>query len=357
MEITFELIISASFGFLFGCLLTLIIMLIIMDLQDKKAARKREERHMIISAIGKLCASVDNSYAAYRMGSMNFESLRDIIRNKIGEIHSELTSNIDDLDPYYIKNIERFIEDQKSFLLSREERRPDQTGQPGLRNRSRGDYLFTDENARHRSTPATAPQPAPTPTSKEVPYPPETDTAVSLTSLMRADTPQEPTTNTAPPQPPVQTEETGTFTSEAMAAFESGATTRLTAEELNKLKETPSTQVTPTFDQTATQQFKVDPQMFPTIDDKHEKAMREDKTVYDVPAFRPPEEEAASAKGKPVFDSPVDVEATQEFNVEDLLEKTKRKQSKKDRSDEESSLITGDDVMDQMDSLFGFEES
>ena len=64
-----------------------------------------------------------------------------------------------------------------------------------------------------------------------------------------------------------------------------------------------------------------------------------------------------TVKGTTVFDTSIDVEATQEFNIQDLIEKTKSHIKADDKSKaDDDSLITGDDVMDQMDSLFGFED-
>jgi hypothetical protein len=369
MEISSELILVFVAGFFIGSLITLIILLIIYDLQDRKATRKKEDRHLIINAIGRLCATIDNAYAAYRMGSMNFESLKEVLRTKIEEVNTQLTSNINVLDPYYVKNIERFIEDQKSFLIKRQDKEPVRSGELGIRSGSRDSYHLRDSVITQPEKPA-PPGIESTAQTEVIPKKVEKSSKQGA-PIMLESLPLDAAKKEKPPAKD-KDKKKDKFQPEALTALESGATVRIAVDEVKKYKMpkpvTPfepapkdtKTEEKPFTDIAATKEFKIDtPEETspPKTKSPEDKTMVEEKTVYDMPAYKVPEDDKKTVKGTTVFDTPIDVEATQEFNIQDLIENTKPHIKSDDKSKaDDDSLITGDDVMDQMDSLFGFED-
>ncbi len=398
MEISSDLILVFVAGLVIGILITIIFFLIWYDFQDRKVVRKKEERRLIINTIGKLCASVDNAFAAYRMGSMNFDSLKEILRSKIEEVNVQLTSNIDILDPYYVKNTERFIEDQKSFLLNKQGKEPVRSGETGIRSGSRGNYhyketpVFPSEQAQPTvSRPAMQTEILPKEKTKpKISEPPVMLENLPLDAVTKEKAPEKK--EIEPPLVIAKDNKKSVLKSDIVDEFESGATARIPANEFKKYKMpkpiTPfetipqdKTEEKTAIDIAATKEFKLEtpleeiaqpktksPKVKKVVKEKApskakrpvdkkiiDKKIMEEKTVFDMPSYKIPKDDKKTVKGTTVFDTAIDVEATQEFNIQDIIEKTKShiKADKKKKSDDDS-LITGDDVMDQMDNLFGF---
>ncbi|MGD9202454.1 MAG: hypothetical protein PVI26_12885, partial [Chitinispirillia bacterium] len=117
MEITFELIIALFTGFTVGCFITTLISILLYSSHQKKHEHNKQNRRSILNSIGTLSANIENAFSAYRIGTMKYHTLREIIIAKLNLINTALQGNLDILDPFYVKNIERFIDDQNKFLL------------------------------------------------------------------------------------------------------------------------------------------------------------------------------------------------------------------------------------------------
>lgn len=117
MDLTTAGLITGAVGFIAGSLLTTLIFLIVTGTKKAKVKKIDRKRHEIIGSIGKKCAEIDHAYSEYRIGKIAFESLGAMILEKIEDVSSELNGNSDILDAFYIKNIERFLQDQKAFLM------------------------------------------------------------------------------------------------------------------------------------------------------------------------------------------------------------------------------------------------
>lgn len=110
-------IVGALFGgFSVGTLITFIIVNSFYEKRLRKLEERDDERHQIVSAIGKLCATVENSQTSYKLGALSNEDFREVAVSRLEEINAKLLSNIDKLDPYFIKTIERFIRDIQGIL-------------------------------------------------------------------------------------------------------------------------------------------------------------------------------------------------------------------------------------------------
>ena len=153
------LAIVAGAGFAFGCLITMIIAILINSSQQKKIHESAQNRQAVVNSIGKLCASIENAYSAYRIGTMDYNTLRDVLIEKVDKINTTLNGNIDILDSYYIKNIERFIVDQKCFLMHREADKPVSATGETVRGVSRGMIQDIDEFVRKEPEPLFEPEP------------------------------------------------------------------------------------------------------------------------------------------------------------------------------------------------------
>ncbi len=118
MDLTTAGLITGAVGFIVGSMLTTIIFMIVTGSKKSKLKKESLKRHEIIGSIGKKCAEIDHAYSEYRIGKIPFESLGAMILEKIEDVSTELNSNSDILDAFYIKNIERFLQDQKSYLMN-----------------------------------------------------------------------------------------------------------------------------------------------------------------------------------------------------------------------------------------------
>lgn len=107
---------AGMIGFTAGVIFAVIIAVIFNLSQQGRIERKAKQQHEIINDIGTLCASIENIFSSYKVGSYSRDALKSEVLRTIGEINKQLNANIDLLDVYYIKNIERFIEDVKRNL-------------------------------------------------------------------------------------------------------------------------------------------------------------------------------------------------------------------------------------------------
>ncbi len=359
MAFSFNVFLALIAGFSIGCLATTLVTISIYTSQGKKLEERAENRRMVINAIGKLSAAVENAFAAYRMGTMNYESLQNMLASKVEEINTALSSNMEYLDSFYVKSIEKFIEDQRAFLMR------GQTGIPV-------EPLSTERSASRTAVQAIEEEALPTPAVFE-PAPPQeaVDIPPPPPEFMQPET-------TPPPQKSVEEvafdvggsapklEDTNKMPSDALAAFELGATTRLPLDAIKQFQQTEESQA-------AEDPAPAAPQDPPFESEAQTQIL--DRNVFDLPepSLAPPEpfEDEQPVKGKPVFDSPLD-EATQEFSLQDLTQSIQSRfdplpkpenpptqedsPASKKKSKSDDSLITGEDVMDQMDNFFGFEE-
>ncbi len=361
-------------GFTAGCTVTTIIALHIYTKQQKILEERAENRRIVVNTIGKLSATIENAFSAYRIGTMNFDSLRQVLLSKIDEINTTLRSNIEYLDSFYVKNMERFIEDQKAFILRNQGDLP-AVDAPKVRSVSRAAVVEKKEPVR-RQPPAAF-------------EPPREEEAQE--SVFEARQPEEKPVNmdktveiskTPSPEEAVEPEQKD-YASEALSAFELGATTRIPLDAIKQYQKPeeetkPQEPSIPEFGaETPAQQDSVF-----NLEDVH---------IGDPASIASPSaiEDDLPEKGKPVFESALDVEATQEFSVDELMKKAPSRfapepkpqdqktgstqdvmdinlskgpspQGKhagpRKKGSEDDSLITGEDVMDQMDNFFGFSE-
>lgn len=114
-------------GFFAGFGIATLLWLSISNAEQKKTEKRSEERHDIVKLIGASTAVIENSFSAYRVGNMDYDVLKQILMKKIDEINTVINSNIDILDSFYVKNMERFISDQKGFLIRKRETSPSLT--------------------------------------------------------------------------------------------------------------------------------------------------------------------------------------------------------------------------------------
>lgn len=102
--------------FLLGCILTALFSIMINGRRQKNIRANIDARHDIMWSIGKICSKIDNEYAAYRKGSFDIQTLRDKLKIHVGEVKSKLNVNESHLEQYYIKNIKTFISNQTAFI-------------------------------------------------------------------------------------------------------------------------------------------------------------------------------------------------------------------------------------------------
>jgi hypothetical protein len=367
-------------GFALGCIVSIVVAMVLFNKFQKKQEQKAENRHSIVNTIGKACADVENAFSSYRMGNLVSEKLREIISSKIESITTQINSNVDILDAYYVKHIERFMQDQKAFL--KEEGKSSETSPEGMRGISRGPFFGFEE-----------------PTFKLF-----SETGVSLKESL-----QEPAAKEFSGKTDMKTFETGP---EVSTKFETGRTSKIPVEEVKAYKEPepvkedlfsfkPSTLETITFE---TKEFEPKSIFQPETTFKPEPSKVEEE--FDIepakkrePVMPPPApprkkgKEKEPVKGTPVFEPSFDASSTQEFSLKDLSGKIKAGKSspvpketsqpypvteqkpkvQKDEEEEvfevnipkmhgsaaqadteEESLITGNEVIDKIDSFFGF---
>ncbi|MBN1981232.1 MAG: hypothetical protein JW795_06855 [Chitinivibrionales bacterium] len=116
MGMNVVLAITALTGFSVGCLISTLIAIYYFNQQQKKVEARITNRHSVISAIGKHVAFVENAHSAYKLGTMQYDALRNIMVTKCQEVTDVLNSNLDLLDAFYVRYIERFIDDQMAYI-------------------------------------------------------------------------------------------------------------------------------------------------------------------------------------------------------------------------------------------------
>ncbi len=395
----FDITLAIIAGFSAGCMVTTFIAIHLYTSQQKVLEERAENRRIVVNTIGKLCATIENAFSAYRIGTMNFDSLREVLLARSDEINTTISSNIEYLDSYYVKNMERFLEDQKAFILRNQ---GDLTG-IGARTVRSVSRTAVQESKGAVQPPPPSFAPPERKSVRAVPPPPREAVQVPVFEKPAPAPVEMDKTVEIPKKPapePAETEQKD-YKDEALSAFELGVTTRIPLDAIRQYQQQEEEKV---------------PSEEPPVQDTSFSSVAQtqilDKNTFEtkeppaVPQFdtEPPAEtgEGHPVKGRPVFESALDVEATQEFNVNDLMEKVpsrfaplpKDKEpiqtdtpihpsvqkpggaddvfevnlSKgpapsegkpappKKKGAQDDSLITGEDVMDQMDNFFGFSE-
>ncbi len=431
-------IIVSIASFTVGCLITTIIFIAINSSQQHKIEKQVKERHEVVSAIGVLCASIENSFSSYRVGSIDFSSLREILLSKIEDISVKLNANIDILDAFYVKNIERFIEDQRAFLVSNINRG---TSVGTEEKRARGMLRVNKESAeefvqekdlqkRVDITPAPpSPQPEFEPPSLEAlrPMPGITSPPTEMISPIPEKPAFEEESLRETPQvsrefdiseKPVDIEKREhDLQKEPFSAFESGATAQISLDKIEEIQRAEKSAIAKDIPIDESKAVKSEIPEEPSLQPFDEKQVAEfvapvevpesEEYVSDVGAvekYPTVDEERSEPKPpveeKPSFHSAFDIEATQEYNLQDIITKEstakrdvelkegavseyqemptsekesvfevdidekplqkdisqiKKQDTDKRKIDKDNNLITGNDVMDQLDSFFGFD--
>lgn len=423
MSISTEVILAIVAGFSFGCLITTLIAILINSSQQKKIHQSAQNRQVVVNSIGKLCASIENAYSAYRIGTMDYNTLRNVLVEKVDKINTSLNGNIDILDSYYIKNIERFIVDQKCFLMHREADKPVSATGETVRGVSRGLIQDVDQFVREEPLPTFEPETKVV--TKKVP--PEEDIKKSVdVAVAEKPTEVEKITKVEKPKEVKKPEKI-----ERVEKEEKLKKVEKPKEiEKAKKKEEPKKEEKPEKVEKVEKEEKPKKVEKPKEIEKPkipETKAKEDKSKEALSAFElgataaisldtikkiEKRDEPVSVEKQPAFDTPIpvseaakdeaalktsaDVDATQIFDVRDLMgkkqpklgvfppvkeqepirpdetlgqadQKTKevggffdldipgKPPAEKEKEDAEGdSLITGDDVMDQMDDFFGF---
>jgi|GEM_PF-5916427 len=105
-------------GFIIGCAVLGTVWAIVAISQKAGARRNTRRRTMTITSIGRLCAQIDNAFSEFKLGQVGVDALKETIRPRLEEINAQLKTNMDSMDPYYVKYIEKFIEDEWAALLA-----------------------------------------------------------------------------------------------------------------------------------------------------------------------------------------------------------------------------------------------
>lgn len=395
-------------GFSIGCVITMIIAILINSSQQKKIQQSAQNRQAIVNSIGKLCASIENAYSAYRIGTMNYNTLRDTLVDKVEKINIILNGNIDILDSYYIKNIERFIVDQKCFLLHREDDKPvSATGQT-VRGVSR--VFIQDIDEISREEPLSTFESEPKAVIRKVPakeVSEETDDvavfekkleeekAAKVEKPHKVDKKPEKITKKKEPKKDEAPVETEKVVKEEKTKKEGKAKKEEKPKSVEKPEEVEKPKIPGFKDKERKEDALSAFELGATASiskDTIKELIEKDKPLPDTAA---PVQEGS--RDEATLKESVDVEATQVFNVHDLMgkkqpldtfppvqeeeavkpdealatfdQKTKEVggffdldipgkplAEKATEDEEDESLITGDDVMDHMDDFFGFRD-
>ncbi len=96
-------------GVVFGCIGASIVWAIVYAGRMRSMSRTEEKRDAIVSAIGKLCGSVENAVGAYQMGAMDANSFRSQATGILEEITDKLQTNMHQVDPYFVKYVESLV--------------------------------------------------------------------------------------------------------------------------------------------------------------------------------------------------------------------------------------------------------
>jgi len=407
-EVILALSTGLAIGFLLGCIITMIVALYLSSIQKKKIQESAQNRQTVVNSIGKLCAAIENAYSAYRIGTMDYNTLREVLVEKIEKINTELNGNIDILDSYYIKNIERFLVDQKCFLMHREGDKPISATGETVRGVSRGLIQDIDEFVRKEPEPIFEPEPKviakPAPPQKEIKKPvdvavaekpPEVEEVTKIEKPKEVKKPEiiekiekeekpkkvekpkkaekvikeeepkkeekpekveiakkeeEPKKIEKPQIPETRVKEEKDKSDEALSAFELGATAAISLDTIRKLEETDEPlAVKGAIEEETPLRTSADvdaTQVFDVRDLMGKKQPLGD-TVSPVKEREPVQPDETLVQEEQM------TEVGGFFNL-DIPGKPLAEKEKEDAEDE--SLITGDDVMDHMDDFFGFHD-
>ena len=113
-----ESLIGNVLSFIIGAIATGGAFILLNFIQNRRTETKEHARHEIVGRIGRLCSAIDSSVSAYKLSRISLANLRDSAFTKIDEISSTLNENADTLDNYFVKYIELYLEDKKKILVA-----------------------------------------------------------------------------------------------------------------------------------------------------------------------------------------------------------------------------------------------
>ncbi len=111
-----ESLIGNVLSFVIGAIASGGAFILLNFIQNRRQEAKEKARHEIVRSVGKLCSAVDSGISSYKLSRISLAALRDTVFSKLDEISETITENSDTLDYYFVKHIERFLDDKKALL-------------------------------------------------------------------------------------------------------------------------------------------------------------------------------------------------------------------------------------------------
>ncbi len=284
-------ILSLLIGIIVGFGSLLFIVLIVALVKHKITVKQTKDKELITKAIGLLMSETNGNFTSYRLGDISFPEFESKVRNLVEQLNAEVNEHLAVLDSSYVSILGRYAEDKSESLLAIREAL---SGQPSM-NISQQNFA-----------PAQVPQQQVQQPQAVAPGNEFSDFAASMEQNA----------------------------SQSDALFGGGEQTIVqdTIQNQNQnqfaaAEQTIVAHTTPSFAQPSQaapqQQFQQQvPQQVPQQQ------------------FQPAQEQSASGQ--------LDVEATQEFNVNDIMNHSSATQQS-----DQNNMVSVDDIANKLDTLFG----
>jgi hypothetical protein len=351
--------------------------------------REGHQKHVNAAreSISDLVTTISNALASYSQGTMGIKAINTSVPAKLEQMAGELQQNMHLFDPYFVKYIEKYIEDSRATLRIANGSYPGESTAAGSRS-SRPFFDMSDVDALGQTQIAPRiPALGKAHAAEKKPVEQATD-KVPTVDTQTEHPPAAPTARPTPPSLPpsklsaksaIQKIEKSLPAQTPAEEYAVERTQIISGEEIRAIRETMAAQLRPAQHQPQaaaaagpgnqleeeiffTQAAKSNLSSFETADTENPAAQTSDFLVEEpvhfeeqFPEFNPPEPAGSQSMGSLVeFNAQVTLPPEEEEIVElsQLADRLNRVAPAATKEDESHDLITGDDVIKKMDDLF-----
>ncbi len=301
--------IQISVGVLGGVLGTLLFFSFVALVRHRVAAKKHKAADLTTKSIGLIMSETNGQFTSYRLGDLNFQQFEMKVRELVGQLNEEVNENLAILDSSYVSILARYSEDKTESLLAIREAissSPAQLQQPV--------QPVASEPTVFQNMQETTDTFAPSPTPQQVATPVQDEHVDEFTDFAQS------------------IEATA---AESHALFDGGEATIVTEQPVQQQQfqqQQPAQQ----------QQF----QQQPVQQQQFQQQPAQQQQFQQQPTQQQQFQQPVQQQQQPTN---MDIDATQEFSMNDIMKNA----GTHPQQNSSNNMVSGDDVADKLDSLFG----
>ncbi len=322
--------IQISVGALGGVLGTLLFFSFFALMKHRVAAKKHKATDLTTKSIGLIMSETNGQFTSYRLGDLNFQQFEMKVRELVGQLNEEVNENLAILDSSYVSILARYSEDKTESLLAIREAISGSPmhQQPVTQSVVQESPVFQNEQEPMETFAPLAQQEAPqtVPAAQEEHVDEFADFAQSIEATA----------------------------AESHALFDGGEATIVTEQPVQQQQyQQPvqqQAQQQQQFQQPVQQQMQ-QPVHQQSVQQQPVQQQQMQQPVHQQQFQQPAQQPTQQQMQPPVQQQAtnMDVDATQEFSVNDIMNNT----GTHPQQGSENNMVSGDDVADKLDALFG----